>query len=82
MGNTLSGVKDSLQIAKMGNIPAGEFSLGMPFLVKNITEDAITITIKPAGQSNTISTLLYPGWNPELIASIIGAPVNSLQYGY
>lgn len=79
---TLSGVRTSLQIAKIHGIPSGNFNPGIPFLVKNITEDNISIQIRPAGQEDFIETVLYPGWNVELISEIKGVQENTLQYGY
>lgn len=81
-------VVNSLQIAIMGNVPAGNFSINdnkggkQPFLLKNITEENITIDIIPAGQSNAINTILYPGWNVELVNQVNGVTANTLQYGY
>lgn len=83
-----SNVVNSLQIAIMGNVPAGNFSINdgkggkLPFLLKNISEDNITIDIIPAGQSNAINTVLYPGWNVELVVQVNGVTANTLQYGY
>lgn len=81
-------VVNSLQIAIMGNVPTGTFNISngaggkIPFLLKNITEDNITVDIVPAGQSNSISTILYPGWNVELVNQVNGASADTLQYGY
>lgn len=73
---------NSLQVSKLANIPAGNFNPGIYFLVKNITDENITIEIRPAGQKEFISTVLYPGWNPELISEIKNVTVNQLQYGW
>lgn len=78
---TLSGVQTSLQIARLGNIPSGDFYLGKLFLVKNITEDNITITIVMPNKDE-IETVLYPGWNPEILIGIKGVVEGQLQYGY
>ena len=56
----------SLQVSILQNVPAGDFFPGVIFLIKNITDDNITIQIRPAGQDNFIETVLYPGWNPEI----------------
>lgn len=83
-----SNVGNSLQVAIMNNVPAGNFSISdgkggkLAFLLKNITEEAITITIVPAGQTNAVSTVLYPGWNVELVSQVNGVTANTLQYGY
>ena len=42
----------SLQVSVIGNIPSGNFKLGSPkevFLIKNITDEAISLSVKPAG---------------------------------
>lgn len=75
----------SLQVSVIGNIPSGNFKLGSPkevFLIKNITDEAISLSVKPAGSGEFITTKIYPGWNPEIIYEIQDAPENSLQYGY
>lgn len=52
------------------------------FLLKNITEDNISIEIRPAGQDEYITTVLYPGWNVELCNAVKGVTANTLQYGF
>ena len=34
---TLSGVRTTLQVAVVKDIPAGSFNLGKPFLIKNVS---------------------------------------------
>lgn len=75
------GVVNSLQISTIGVITSGTFSIGRNFLIKNITEDPIVATIIPAS-GESISTVLYPGWNPEICKGVIGAQSGTLQYGY
>lgn len=75
----------SLQVSVIGNIPSGNFKLGSPkevFLIKNLTDGTLTLTVKPAGNDEFIETKVYPGWNPEIISEIQGAQENQLQYGY
>lgn len=76
------GLITSLQVSKLKDIPAGDFNPGLYFLVKNITEDDITIQIRPAGQEEFITTILYSGWNPEIIGEIKNVSAGTLQYGY
>lgn len=79
-----NGDPNSLQVSSIGDIPAGEFSIvkgQYPFLVKNITQDEVTVQVKLCKMDTYVSTVLYPGWNPELIISIKGVPANTLQYG-
>lgn len=73
---------NSLQVSKLKDIPQGNFNPGIYFLVKNITNNNIAIEVRPAGQSEFVSTVLYPGWNPELISEVKNVTANQLQYGY
>lgn len=73
---------NSLQVSKLKDIPQGNFNPGIYFLVKNITDNNVTIEVRPAGQSEFVSTVLYPGWNPELISEIKNVTANQLQYGW
>jgi hypothetical protein len=72
----------SLQVSRLLNVPAGEFEPGLMFLLKNITDENITVEIRPAGQEEYISTILYPGWNVELVNAVKGVTDNTLQYGF
>lgn len=80
---------NSLQISIMGKVEAvAEFSIsdGMggkePFLLKNITEDPIQVEVVLAGMDEPITTVLYSGWNVELVKQVNNAQANTLQYGY
>lgn len=75
------GTINSLQVSVVGNITAGNFSIGKNFLIKNITDGPIEVTIIPSNGED-ISTILYPGWNPEICRGVINAPDGALQYGY
>lgn len=83
-----SNFSNSLQIAIMGEITSGIFNIDnglgdkVPFLIKNITDENITITIVPAGNDSPIETVLYPGWNVELVKEVQNAEANTLQYGF
>lgn len=76
-----SGVVNSLQVASVKNIPAGDFNPAINFLIKNITDENITSTIITAA-GDEVSTVLYPGWNPEICKGIKNVTENTLQYGY
>lgn len=76
------GVQNSLQVSSVYDVPKGDFDPGRVFLLKNITEEDLQVTIVPAAQDEQIVTILQSGWNPELVKKVIGAPENSLQYGY
>ena len=58
------------------------FNPGHYFLIKNITEDPYGVEIRPAGQEEFVTTVMYPGWNPEIVSEIKDAPDNVFQYGY
>lgn len=77
----------NFQVARMGAIPSGNFNITVsgqkqPFLIKNITEDNVEAEIIPAGQIEAITTILYPGWNVEIVNQINNALDNTLQYGF
>lgn len=78
---TISGQRTSLQVGELGNIPSGDFNPGFQFLVKNITEDNIKLTVITA-KGTEIETILYPGWNPEILIGLKGVTESQLQYGY
>lgn len=72
---------NSLQVSTMGNIE-GTFERDYPFLIKNITDDDVTLTVVLASCKDEIQTVFYPGWNPELVVKVLDAPANTIQYGY
>lgn len=77
----------NFQVSHMGAIPSGNFNITIskqkqPFLIKNITEDNVEVEIIPAGQTAAITTVLYPGWNVEIVNQINNAPADTLQYGF
>nr|DAN43736.1 MAG TPA: hypothetical protein [Caudoviricetes sp.] len=76
------GKISSVQVSILHDVPAGDFFPGVRFLIKNITDDNITIAIRPAGQEDFVTTVLYPGWNPELCEEIQEVEEGTLQYGY
>lgn len=75
-----NGVPVSLQVSRLGTLNSNFYS-DKPFLIKNITEDNITAEVRLANSTNFISTVFYPGWNPELIIEVKSVPSNALQYG-
>lgn len=85
MDRNINGRPTSEQISRLKAVPAGNFVLptaSNPILVKNITDYAVKIDILPIDNEGVyISTVLYPGWNPELVIGIKGAAANTLQYG-
>lgn len=79
-----SGKVISLQVSTIGEISNELFSITgkEPFLVKNITDENIVASIKPASCNYFIETVFYPGWNPEIVTEIKCEKSNTLQYGY
>lgn len=77
-----NGCANSLQVSVLQDIPAGDFKPGRAFVVKNITDDAIQAEVRLVNQENFVTTQIYPGWNPELLAEIKDVEADTLQYGY
>lgn len=77
-----NGRANNLQVSCLHNIPEGNFSPGRAFVVKNITEDAIELSVRLVDQDDFVTTQIYPGWNPELFIELEDVPADSLQYGY
>lgn len=77
-----SGIPVNIQISTLGDIPAGDYIPNRSFLIKNITEDNITITGRLAGNMQVVSTVVYPGWNPEIFYELENVVKNTLQFGY
>lgn len=75
----------SLQVSRLSLLPAGDFELpygSNAVLVKNITEDNITVEVLlKDSEGQYVTTVFYPGWNPELVIGIKEVPENSLQVG-
>ena len=64
----------SLQVSRLSLLPAGDFELpygSNAVLVKNITEDNVTVEVLlKDSEGQYVSTVFYPGWNPELLSLI------------
>lgn len=75
----------SLQVSRLWLLPAGNFEFpkgSKAVLIKNITDSNITVEVLLRDSDGKyVSTVLYPGWNPELIIGIKNVPENSLQAG-
>lgn len=72
----------SLQVGFLDNLKVGTFKSEGGFLVKNISQDNITCSVKMLSSDEAIETVFYPGWNPEIIKEITVETNNTLQYGY
>lgn len=78
--HTLAGVEIGLQVSQMGDIKVGKFSLdGLHFYIKNTTSNPIETIVTPANNTESITTVLFPGWNPEVYKGVTG--VAGLQWG-
>lgn len=75
-------VVNSLQVSTLRDVPQGDFIPGLNFLIKNISDEDVEATIIPAGQKESIKTIMGIGWNPEICRGIINAPKGVFQYGY
>lgn len=77
-----NNVVNNLQVSCLHDIPAGNFSPGRSFVVKNLTDDEVALNVRLVSQDDFVSTKLYPGWNPEILIEIEDVPDGVLQYGY
>ncbi len=79
---TRTGENTSLQITHLQDA-SGDFSLdGVEFLIKNNTGAKIELQVKCAKDDEYVTTTIYPGWNPEIVSAIKGAPSTGIQIGY
>lgn len=78
---------NSFQISVIGSINEANFKLSdgkggeLGFLIKNITDEPITVEIVPYSMDTAISTVMYPGWNVEIVREV-KSNIEGLQYGY
>ena len=75
----------SLQVSRLYLLPAGDFELpygSNAVLVKNITDDNVTVEVLlKDSEGQYVSTVFYPGWNPELVIGIKAVRESTLQVG-
>lgn len=72
----------SFQISYLKTAEAGDTELLYPVILKNITDDDLELEIKLKDNDDYITTVLYPGWNCEIVTAWKGAPADSIQFGY
>ena len=65
-------VINSLQISVLKEVPSGNFNPGVNFLLKNISDDDVEVTIIPAGQKDSIKTTGYILSPMKTLQKIIG----------
>lgn len=76
-------INKNIQITKLGNVTGGEFKIPpQSFMLKNLTDDFLRVTIQLVDEKDPISTILEPGWNPEMCKKVLNAAPGTLQYGY
>lgn len=78
---TEGGALARLQITQLIDI-SGDYASESPFVVKNITDDNVTVTGRLADMNTVVTTVLAPGWNPELFVELTAVPASTLQVGY
>ena len=76
------GRATSTQVSRMDDITEDVFTPEFYFLIKITNDNEVTVEIRPAGQEKFITTVLYPGWNPELCSAVRISGETGLQYGY
>lgn len=67
----------SLQISSLENI-SGDYT-GKPFLIKNVSDESQEVEIMLANNYDWITTIIEPGWNPEICTGIKNA--QNIQIG-
>lgn len=87
--NNRDGKQISAQVSKMGEITINQgenFVLeGHPFQLKNDSESSVTLQVNLYGmeEGTWISTIFYPGWNPEILRAVKADSINTaLKWGY
>lgn len=76
-------INKNIQITRLGDVTGGEFKIPPhTFLLKNITDDDLKVTVQLADDTDPIETVMQPGWNPEVCRKVLDAAGGTLQYGY
>lgn len=71
-----------LQVSHIKNIDAAALiDFGRPVLIKNLSDKIVLLEVILADGS-TVTTTMYPGWNPELVYGVKNVVANTLQYGH
>lgn len=66
----------------IASVAAGDTQFPQNVVLCNITDDNLTVTVTAADDTNSVSVVLAPGWNPIIVKSITDAIENTLVYGY
>lgn len=70
-----------VQIEKLLDI-SGDYSSKIPFAIKGITDANLVLNVRLYGMDDFITTIIYPGWNIELVSEFKGAAVDTIQIGF
>lgn len=70
------------QISTMEDVSGNNIKREFPFMVKVISDDPVTLSVKLANGTDFIETPFYPGWNPEVVKEIASADADTIQIGY
>lgn len=82
MESNIASMHSVMNPSHLFAVTEGDNTFAQPSVLKNITDANITIYVIPANGTEAISTVLYPGWNTEVVSGVQGATANTLQYGY
>ena len=66
----------------LGVVAEGDTSFEQPVVLCNITDSNVTATVTANQDTNPVSIVLTPGWNPVVVNAITGATANQLVYGF
>lgn len=66
----------------LGVVAEGDTSFEQPVVLCNITDSNVTATVTANQDTNPVSIVLTPGWNPVVVKAITGATANQLVYGF
>lgn len=66
----------------LGVVTDGNNMFNQDVVLCNITDENITIEVIAAGDTNPVSVVLTPGWNPIIVKQVNNATANTLIYGY
>jgi hypothetical protein len=59
MEYTSNGARVNFQVSRLGDITGPNFEIGLPFLVKNTTDEPIKATVIPQGQEEQVETTFF-----------------------
>lgn len=74
----------SLQISYMSTVPSVPFKLDLGFNVKIDGYDPVELKVNLASmpEGEYITTMFWPGWNPEIVREIKSGTVSNVKVGY